>query len=185
MALTHEQLFLLTLQDIRNKVSIGTEYELVRACGLCRQLFVDYKPLYSLVNEKYKLKIEWVVVNWGKFRKMRMHVNWLNPDPTTLPNKPTISLSINQYKSHEILSLYNHSYTVQEVILGGSNYMGGVHAGVPKNNKERALAAIEEIVKDKDSPVGLYMLRAICSIIITAMDPLEKAINGHTSTGET
>lgn len=182
MALTHEELFLLTLQDIRNKSAAKSEYELLRACGLCRQLFVDKVSLYRIVNAKYQLPLECKIVNWEMSGKFRVGISWFNPDPTNQPQEPTRILNINQFKNYEILTINQHPYKVLEIIKGACNYMGGVHAGEPLDEKEKSLASIDSLTQDKGTNLLMYSYPAICNIITKAMIPLENAIRGYNLT---
>jgi hypothetical protein len=39
--MTDEELFLYILDDLREKIASGTEYNYIRACGLLRHLLID------------------------------------------------------------------------------------------------------------------------------------------------
>lgn len=187
MALTHEELFLLTLQDIRDKVRSGTDYELLRACGMYRHLICDSTSLLQIVNEKYNLPIKFIVADWGEMRNWTIEVNWLSPYPpsASLLTTKTIALNVGKFRNHVILSLGSHRYNVEEIIRNVSVFMGGVHSDSPELHevKKRALVNIEKAVRDKKSPIIFYAIAAIGKIILKAVEPLEILISGRAPAG--
>src|SRR5687768_5137822 len=137
MLLSHEELFLLTIEDLRTKINKGTPYDLVRACGLCRHLLIDGYPLYFRLTRFYRaVPLFFEVADYSNhpISKIRMTVGWT----TIVPNDevPTKKVEKDEFLSIVLLTFHNLEYTVLDIIRAASHFYGGIHSFKPENNKE-------------------------------------------------
>ena len=79
-------LFLQTLRDLRERVESGTQYDMVRATALLRQLLLDDSPLVHQVNKVFQLKLRFEVCG----RRYTESVLKLNPPE----NKQRVELAV-------------------------------------------------------------------------------------------
>jgi hypothetical protein len=185
--LSHEELFLLTVEDLRNKISIGNEYNLIRAYGLCRHLVSDTPPLMILASKPYNYKIKFHVADYSDmpiyeigYKLDFFNIVWstINPD-FTAPKTKYVSKDI--FLKVPLLKFNEHHYNVLDIIHAASHFMGGVHARDPKNNKEAALVALEKAAKT-DEKLTFNAIRSVCKVVLKAMEPLEQVIKGNNLT---
>lgn len=175
MLLTHDQLFLCTIQDLRNKISVGKEYEVIRAAGLCRHLLCDGTSLLDIVNRQYRTKITFHLADWSDdpfYNVKGLTVSWR----TILPKSDkTKYVRQKEFLKTVLLSYYQHEYTVRDIIRAASHYLGGVHSYAPENKKQDALTALDKTAKTKEK-VTLLAIKAVCQVVLSACEPLEEII---------
>jgi hypothetical protein len=182
--LTHEQLFLLTLEDLRSKLASGKEYDLIRACGLCRHLILDDIPLVHLVNRRHRIKLRFEVAfnNINKFfQTSTPHgLNWVTFDPGVIRNLgPTFTqvrkISLEEFQKFVVLHYQQNAITVRHLIRAASHCLGGIHSSEPAGSEEKALVALNAAA-EKDGPLTKFAIKTLCSVILKAMEPIEGAI---------
>ena len=188
----YEQFFLLTVADLRDKLKRGTEYDIIRSCGLCRQVILDdNEPLVTLGNINRQLKIEFAI-NTAQYeisisgKKIIPTTFWKNLLP--LPMLPTAlkKIEINKFKNVVALTYEGHEVKIDHLVKAAAQFMGGVHSrpAHPQNKNEIALKAIyDHTAKAVGENIALSALKNICIIILLAMEPLENAIKGETPAG--
>ncbi|HYF29957.1 MAG TPA: hypothetical protein VD993_02450 [Chitinophagaceae bacterium] len=180
MLLSDQDLFLSVMQDLRNRVSAGKVYDMIKACGLCRHLIADKHPLAHAVNRDHKIELVFTVVDWDSFplSKIRMDIKWFTISPNTMLERETVGLSLKQFLAHKLLGFHQFDFTVCDVIRNVSHLMGGVHSGPPYGVEERAFLAFQRAIKETDPPLIVYAITAICEVVIKGLEPLESAIAG-------
>lgn len=67
-----------------------------------------------------------------------------------------------------------------DIILFEANVCGGIHAGSPKSEKEKALNRINESISIGGYVSTLRQLLAIARIILKSLNPLRQAIISST-----
>lgn len=189
--MTDEELFLATLDDIRERLKKGTNYDLIRATALLRQLFFDGSiSLLDIVNKPHKLKIQFEVNSDKATLKPLLpnfRIYWYM---IGVRNGELKSLLINREKFLKIGVLYykGFSYNVSEIIKNTANIEGGVHRSNPSNPKERVFREVQRRLLglpstlDQIAPVQ-NIIDSICKVSLKAFAQLEEIIKEHTSTG--
>jgi hypothetical protein len=177
-----ERLFLRTLEDIENRIESNDSYKVLGLSGLIRKLFFDDNPLVDQVNRTYRSKIKFVIAAPDPtfFEKMLsmetiFYFEDVNPE-IPFPNQPIIEISRDQFFSTRVLIVETKAYSIREIILFEANVMGGIHAGMPKTEKEKTLASINSFFVGGDIRIATRQLLAISRIIIKALNPLREAI---------
>ncbi|RYE47747.1 MAG: hypothetical protein EOP48_21415 [Sphingobacteriales bacterium] len=182
MLISHEELFLHTIQDLRTKIQSNKPYDLIRACGLCRHLLLDGHPLAHQVNRKLKIPITFHIADftetplWIKGKKM--HGGWRTIQPFV---DKTRIVKVGEFMSTKIMYRMDYEYTVKEILNAGAHYFGGVHSGNP--DKKQAFLTRFDIGNDYELKKSFIAIRSICAVILKSMEPLETAIKEHTHAG--
>lgn len=131
--MTEEQLFINIINDLEQRVKDNTPYDLVKAAGLIRQLFIDNGCLFHELNKKYRLKVKFKIADTP------------TPSPNTITLLPlcpnqfynTIEVKLEKLLSKEVFSNMIYNYTVRDVIKYAANKRGGVHLDQYKTEKEK------------------------------------------------
>lgn len=132
-----ETLFLKTLEDIENRLSVTDPYEILLVSGLIRKLFLDDHPLVDQVNKAHRFKLSFeITIPPDKPQNGPSPTLWtvqdgLDPD-TAPPFEQRYSVTRDQFFRTVVTVVNNHSYTVREIVLFEANVVGAVHAGTAK-----------------------------------------------------
>lgn len=165
-------IFLKTIDDLKNKIRENhyCEYDLVRACGLLRHIFIDENRLIDKVNIKpFKTSILFNVENYNNHSDLFQGSNRIQLLPiskTTHKIKLNLFLRLKVYKSEE------HEYTVCEIIKSITTYWGGIHSVNAYNEKDIVLKGIDKLIYLDYIQVFLCIID-ICKICLEAIKPLE------------
>jgi hypothetical protein len=181
-----EKFFLWTVNDLRSRLQRGSEYDVIRSCGLCRQLVLDDdKPLLEMANANANVTLTFAIQN-----KIRVLNNGIELKPH-LGFFPVVPFNIHFYvidwkkiKKVPVMYWKKDELTFEKVIKAASNFMGGVHSRNPKadNPQEQALNALyTAFFLDRD--LAITALKNICHVVLTGVEPLESKIIEHTPAG--
>lgn len=176
-----ERLFLNTMQDLRDRVASQDPYVVLVASGLLRKLLLDDAPLIDQVNRERRLKV-WFEV--GEPRGLPPGVpepvvysvqDGIDPD-TSPPFVTRRMVTRDQLLGYVLAKVAGRSYSLREIVLFEAHVMGGVHAGTPKDDKERALSEIFNHVGIGGHRASLRQLQAIGRVVLKGLEPLRQAI---------
>ncbi len=164
-----KRLFLRTLEDIETKIKSHDPYEVLGLSALIRKLFLDDNPLIDQVNRTYRQKIRFVITDPNS--PHTQVVLSMNPAfysvqdgldlETSLPNEARVEVNRDVFFSTMVLIIEGKPYSVREIILFEANVMGGIHAGAPKTDKEKALSEINTLYVGGDTRAATRQLQAI------------------------
>jgi len=175
--MTEEKLFLETLNDLRAKMN-GSEYDLIKACGLLRLLLIDGGNLLDIVNRKHKQKISFTI-NDKTPPDNYLFAFWSD---ISYINEGGKQVNIHGLLSSRVLTFVDMNFTVLDIIKTGSHFQGGIHSGIPESANDKVLSALDDKVF-KEQYFGLKSIKAICSVVLSGLKPLEDLISGHTLIG--
>lgn len=181
-------MFLATLDDLRSKID-GEKYDLIRACGLirhifldkpsvfdqiCKQFGMDYKILFA-VNQISDNAIEkGVLLNWSRIRSF---------------NNNTPKVTLHEFYKINCLTYFDENFTVKEIINACAHVLGGVHSYKPNPGKEERLSEwivdsrfefsplnekFGELIKGDE--MAFLTIRDICEICVEALRPYEEKL---------
>lgn len=176
-----EELFLWTLEDLEKSITSNDPYTVLHASALLRKLLLDDYPLLDQVNQNYRLKIEYEIIDNDKFFEMFDILELPNLeflgiqdafDPDSIPNPPIKIVKRDAFLNSKIQISGEKVFTVREVIQHQSNVRGGVHAGKPKNDDDKALSETEETISIMGVPAGLRQLKAIGRVVLKSLHHL-------------
>jgi hypothetical protein len=179
---SNEQLFLETVSDLRNHISIGKAYNLKRASGLLRQLLVDQITLLSQANRIHKLQLKFPVETLDPF-DVQSNAVVLRGFGSAETAKSQVNL--NQFLACHCLGVQGRGFSVKNIIQVNANVRGGIHArdkltveeqtlmSVMENNITCGFTTINPV--DPVDPV-LYLIVEITNATLFALQPLVIAI---------
>ncbi len=151
----YEELFLLSLKDLREKANSNNRYQLIKASGLLRLLLLD--GLIDRVNSSYRFKLKFYLT-LKKFRR---------------EDQPALTLQ--KFLAEEWKAYREHCYSVKEIIQTSAHLMGGVHLGEPKSKKEIDLIGIFDYRPITFDTIK-SSLRGISLLTIEALEDLESRV---------
>ncbi|MFL5741917.1 MAG: hypothetical protein ACJ75B_16965 [Flavisolibacter sp.] len=172
MLISHEELFLKTIQDLRSKIRVNKPYHLIRACGLCRHLLLDDHPLVHQVNKNYKLPITFFIKDYTN--TPISNDNKGSGGRTILPIGDSKNVKLDEFLKTTVLYYGKHEFTVREVLIAACHYFGGIHSGKP-DIKQEVLSKFERYT-NMELKMSLWMMGAIVKVVLKSMRPLETHI---------
>jgi hypothetical protein len=185
MMTDHEKLLIDTIEDLKNRLDKGGEYNLIRASALIRQLLIDGNPLLSIVNKNYKLPILFrTQKNRPKFQtkgtingiayESVIGVTFVNPkhnDEAYIDN-----IILEKFIEYPVIFFEGQYFTVLQIIKQCAHIYGGVHSGKARNEDEFKLDLANKTLSHGEVSCAIDAMRDIISITITALEPLVAAI---------
>ncbi len=173
--INHDDLFIGTMRELRQRIISNNKYDYIKACGLLRLLLMDTgQPLSIIVNKKCNVEILFHVSDIKDGFGKNAEMDWRH----LVSDGKQRSLKINKFLKVPILFYKGHCYNVADIIRYGANIQGGVHAGRPEIDPEKTYAKLEEI-REHFIDVDSASIHSICEVVIEALEPLESAILGH------
>lgn len=176
-----ERLFLDTLADLELRITDSDPYVILSASALTRKLLLDDQPLVDKVNRQYRLKIAFDVTEPSRTPEGQPEPalysvqDGLDPD-TAPPFKQRKTVTRDQLLAYVLLRTNGRAYTLREVVLFEAHVMGGVHAGSAKEEKEKALQQINNVIEVGGHRSSLRQLQAIGRVVLKGLAPLGEAV---------
>jgi hypothetical protein len=142
----YDRLFLRTLEDIEKRIDSKDSYELLGVSALLRKLLFDDFPLVDRVNRKHRLKIRFQVAceDYEEYVKDLKEIGvpepmlYMAPEIDMSPCPPRL-LTKDQFYKTVVFVIQGRRYTVHDIVILLANVMGGVHAGEPTNDDQKAI----------------------------------------------
>jgi hypothetical protein len=178
MLLSHEELFLGTIEDLRTKIRTNNAYNLIKACGLCRHLLLDEHPLVHQVNKKYKLQLTFHIADYSNTPISDGQKGGGGRTIQPLVDRTKIA-KLDEFLKTKVLYYGTHEFTVKEILIAASHYFGGIHSGKP-DLKQQYLTMLDRYSK-MELNHSLWMIRGICKVVLKTMKPLEALIKQNFS----
>lgn len=181
----HSRLLLRTLEDLEKRISSEDPYELLGASVLIRKLFLDGNALVDQVNRVDHTRIRFLAIQEPivppGYPRPAMYFAQDGIDPEDPPpfSPPPAEMTRAQFFSMVVMSLGDKEYSIGDVIRFEANVMGGVHAGSPVDEKEKALAEISGFLSGGGYSPSLRQLKAVGRIIIRALQPLRERVQAR------
>jgi hypothetical protein len=173
--INHDELFIGTMRELRQRISSNNKYDYIKACGLLRLLLMDSgQSLFILANKNRNLELLFHVSDIKNGFGIGAEMEWRH----LFSDGKQLSLKISKFLKVPMLFYKGHCFDVADIIRYGANIQGGVHAGRPKIDPEKTYAKLEEI-REHFIDVDSASIHSICEVVIEALEPLESAILGH------
>src|SRR5258705_9475470 len=138
MLISHEEFFLHTVEDLRNRIKENSAYSIIRACGLCRQLVEEKNWLLKKANQRTQIKLSFLILdNDRDLFKIPMPIIWITVDPIL---KKTTEVDRDEFLDTYVLRLKKHTYQVRDIIKVAANKMGGVHSDDLHHKDKKSMA---------------------------------------------
>lgn len=179
-----EKILIDIICDLEERFKRRTEYDLLKAAGLIRQLLVDVNSLVEVVNKKYKVKIVYrvqkrfkmpdvSVENDGTVWKALYGMVFITPEN----NSNCEHLKKDDFFKYELLFYNGENFTVLDIIKICANKYGGIHYDEIKNKKESLIDITHNSFTFNNSSSVLQSMYSIIEICIDAWKPLMIRIN--------
>lgn len=179
-----EKLFVNTIIELEERFNKRTEYDLLKASGLIRQLIVDSNPLVTQVNRKYKLKIKFKVVKRYKFDFANVDSNgtkWSNLSGMVFisPDKSSDFVELlgkDEFLKYQLLSHHETQFTILDVIKICANKYGGVHSEDIRKGRSLELDRMSSHITLNGSKSVFHAIYGIIEVCLVALKPLKNII---------
>jgi hypothetical protein len=183
------EIFLATLEDIRNKIdnvfltrqqdkiNLQKRYDLIKACGLLRHLLTDKGNLFHQINRYYKVPLLFHVIDFRDRFPNTYGSFWFSLIPGR--GAPGRLVELTEFLKITPLGEGKIYYSVKDIIRLSSHILGGIHTETPADEKENTFVELTNHLDD-----GVYSsIHSICTVSLKALFPLESAVRRHTPTG--
>ena len=176
-----ESLFLSTLRDLAARIVDQEEYNVLGSSALIRKLLIDDFPLVDQVNQQYRLKLVFEISESNpSIPGVPEPTFWsvqdgLDPE-TSRPGKPRKAVNRDQLLATVLTLVDGKSYSLREIVLFEANIVGGVHAGSPREEKEKVLQAINSTLAIGGYRASLRQLQAVGRVVLRGVEPLRVAV---------
>lgn len=177
--------FLNVLEDLRQKCVSNSNYDLIKAAGLSRQLLIDAPPLIDYINKEYREQVQFKVnrrsTQIPTFRgpngKPLIHVmsfGFVNPPES---NQFIEYLNKDQFLKYKVLDFHGYEITLHELLRLNANKKGGVHLDSSLNGKESIVNMANSAFSfSKDVSGGSYSISEMGKIVLNALSVLEEKV---------
>ncbi|WPR73056.1 hypothetical protein SLW70_08045 [Flavobacterium sp. NG2] len=187
---TEEKILLNIICDLQERFEKLTEYDLLKASGLIRQLIVDTNPIIEQVNKNYKLKIVYRVQ-----KRFKMPAGKIDEDGTIwkplygmtfiAPKEDSSNIELlkkDEFFKYELLHYNGESFSVLDIIKICANKYGGIHYDETKNQKELLIDTTHFGLTFNNSSSVLQSMYSIIEICLEAFNPLILQIKSNYGT---
>lgn len=180
-----KKFFLNVLDNLRQKCASNSNYDLIKAAGLLRQLLIDDPPLIDYINKKYKERIRFKVnrrsgqvpIFKGPDGKPLIHVmsfGFMNPPES---NPSVEYLNKDYFLKYKVLDFHGHEVTLHELLKLNANKKGGVHLDSSLDGKESIVNMANSAFNfSKDISGGSYSISEMGKIVLNALSELEEKV---------
>jgi hypothetical protein len=175
-----EYLFLGTVAEIDQRVLEGGRYNLIRAAGLLRQLFLDSTPLLHVVNRTYCQQIEFETIDYRDAPPLSPEVHAIFLDASYFPGAKTIRVNLDTFLKAPCLRVGPMTANVHDLIRACANAKGGIHLGRARTSQENTVLDWDRTFRLVGKEPSLLAVAAVCRIALRGLRPLVRAITGLT-----
>lgn len=179
-----KDLFLRRVDDLHRSINSDDSYELLRAAGIIRQLFLDRDSLFNQVNRKLKSRLFFEVVEHKPphFLRSATPSIWCvldSIDPMVAPEHlPRVSKNRDQFLAVTLGLVDGKPYTVRDLVKYVAEVMGGVHRGPPRTGTQRALEKISAVGPFQDGRIPLMHIRSIGRVVLQSLRSTKYLVQG-------
>jgi hypothetical protein len=176
-ATDEERLFLFTLADLSSRLNNGTDYDLLRASALIRQMFFDAgTPLAFAINRHYRIALQFSVL-----ADLLALDDEMTPDIeiaalVAYPPEEAEMLSLDQFLARIAIRHGEVKCTVKDIVATVAHVFGGVHLGSAREVEERVLKDLRDVMLVARQSMVLRVVHDIGQVSIAALMPLVRAI---------
>ncbi len=181
-----EQIFLQTIEDLKDRVENCTEYNLLKSSGLLRQLLIDENSLLNQANKAHKLKIRFrVQQRFDMFLERKSTTDGKTWQPLygmiqILPAEESSYvelLTLDNFLKYKLLFNGEFGYSVLDIIKICAHKYGGIHLEDIKKPNDLPLDSLNNHFKFNDLSSIFHSLYGIIRISLLALGPLVNEIN--------
>ena len=171
-----EYLFLTTVRDIDQKIVEGDRYNLIKAAGLLRLLFLDSKPLVHKVNRNYHIKYEFETIDFLGQPPLTPETHRVDLDGFMFPDAKRIKINLDEFLKAPCFTMDGVTATVKDLIRACANAKGGVHFGSAKTSEESSILDWDRTFKLLGEEPSLANIKGVCRVSLRALKPLVEKV---------
>ncbi len=177
MSTQQEDLYLKTIDDLKNRISSHNPFDILSASANIRELFFDDPPLVELASKPYTSNFTFAVClpapePPGLSEPATFSIQEeLDPD-TSRPGWPTTRLPREQFLKIDLVNINGKKYSIRDVVVSCVTIMGRVHSGSAQWEKEKVLRAVNDQMPGGGFASSLRQIQAIGRVIIKSLAPL-------------
>jgi hypothetical protein len=171
-----DRFFVECLDELESRATWeSSEYSLLRAGGLLRELLIDGLPVVREVNRERRLTLTFRVRRPPTTNDVvAWHINSL--DPNTEAEDGTIEdLDLDHLLQVPVIHLGPDRLTIKDIVTLAANVRGGVHRGKPETREHKLIEAFQLKVTLGETPAELIALIPIVSVVLRGLEPLREA----------
>lgn len=172
-------LFLESLHDLERVIVAPTRYELLRAAGILRQLFLDGNPLVHVVNRAHRLSLEFPTTKPSEPVVPGYRKHWQNPDSSLAAPTSIQIRSFDQFLAYPCLKLEGRTGTIADIIRANANVKGGVHLGTAKTPEDALILEWDQLFELMGEEASIHALVGIVRAALDGLRPLVAQITGE------
>lgn len=170
------RLFLETLDDLETRTRAdASEYDLLRAAALLRELLLDNSPLTHRVNRAIHLPLRFRL-RVKTLEPGQDFLLWLGIDPNATVDAPIREGGLKEFLGAGLVFLPASQVTVAQVVTLAANVRGGVHRGRPKDPAHVAFESFRLKLRHGDMPMELLLVVEIAKVVLAWLEPLRKGV---------
>jgi hypothetical protein len=173
-----ERLFLDTIADLEAKASLADRYALIKASGLLRLLLIDGSALVHQVSRAHRVPLRFETVDYTLKPPFPESIlfHWISLDASGSPDAKRRTSTLGEFLGVECLASEGRYFTVRNVILAAALLKGGVHAGKPRTDDERAPLDLDQVLNVGGFDASVATLRGIIAVTLVALRPIVDAV---------
>ncbi|MFZ4526185.1 MAG: hypothetical protein ACOYOE_11760 [Chlorobium sp.] len=169
-----EALFIRTIGDLSIAAASHDWYVLLKSSAALRLLLID--GLLHKANERYRLKLEFRIVDPGDPPPIDCDKLWNNIAPLDLPEELLTNVNLAQFLKLRVFESKNVVVTVKDIIRATANADGGVHFGDPAGIAEEFVLKLDKESIRFGQVASRHVLRDICKVVVASSIPLVRHI---------
>lgn len=182
MELRH--LFLHVCDELQQKSTYAeSEYDMIRASGLIRQLLLDADPLVHQMNRQYRVGTIRFTVHRPKISGLFDDTvgppsTHLAPgiDPARNPSTYTVeTVKLREFLAVKCAQVHGEDYTIHDMIDYCAHIAGGVHRGVANSARDKHLESLSSRMQLLDVSAVAYFMISVGTVVLAGMRPLIEA----------
>jgi hypothetical protein len=171
-----DRLFLDTLDDLEARTKAdASEYDLLRAAGLLRELFLDESRLVDQVNRTPRVGLRFRIRVRARNPAHGFEI-WLGIDPSAQVDDPIRELDLKELLRVPLVFLPSSTITVRQIITLAANVRGGVHRGTPRDPAHKAFERFRLKIRHGDMPLELLLVAAVAKVALAGLEPLRSVV---------
>jgi hypothetical protein len=178
-----DRLFLEVMADLDARAAAPDEYGMLKAAALLRQLFLDGgKSLVDVVNRERRVKLTFTVLENEAYVQMLLDDGAVfysvedGIDPATGAFGIRKDLTRNQFLKLRVMVVSGHTVSVHDLIDQLAHVGGGVHAGTPQSDKEKALADAATMFGIGGLPAGVRLMAPVSRVVVRSLADLRAEV---------
>jgi len=165
------------LHTIKELISLVTEdegeYSFLKLSGLLRKLLIDSPSLIDKVNQNYKQKIIFKTSKRLSYEEEKGKNQIVVAQLSRGKDEHTVGYNKHSFLALSVLMYKDEVYSVKDIIKLSANVLGGVHYGDAKEEREKRLIELNEMLKVNDNiPTCVFLIGSIALVTADALKPL-------------